>query len=43
MLHAFLIAAAEEEGGGGNALIDVVPGLMIWTIVTFLIVLFVLR
>jgi F-type H+-transporting ATPase subunit b len=42
MLHAFLIAAAEEEGGG-NALIDVVPGLMIWTIVTFLIVLFVLR
>jgi F-type H+-transporting ATPase subunit b len=43
MLHAFVLAAAEEEGGGGNALIDVVPGLMIWTIVTFLIVLFVLR
>jgi F-type H+-transporting ATPase subunit b len=36
-----LLAQAEEEGG--NALIDVVPGLMIWTIVTFLIVLFFLR
>ena len=34
---------AQEESGGGNALIDVVPGLMIWTIITFLIVLFVLR
>jgi len=34
---------AQEEGGGGDALIDVVPGLMIWTIITFLIVLFVLR
>jgi F-type H+-transporting ATPase subunit b len=34
---------AQEESGGGNALIDVVPGLMIWTIVTFAIVLFVLR
>ena len=32
-----------QEAGGGNPLIDVVPGLMIWTIVTFLIVLFVLR
>jgi F-type H+-transporting ATPase subunit b len=32
--------AAED---GSNALIDVVPGLMIWTIVTFAIVLFVLR
>jgi F-type H+-transporting ATPase subunit b len=41
MLHALVLA--QEEGGGGNALIDVVPGLMIWTIVTFAIVLFVLR
>ncbi len=32
-----------QEEGGGDALIDVVPGLMIWTIITFLIVLFVLR
>jgi F-type H+-transporting ATPase subunit b len=38
---AFLLA--QEENGGGNALIDVVPGLMIWTIVTFAIVLFVLK
>ncbi len=37
-----LVLAQEEEAGGG-ALIDVVPGLMIWTIVTFAIVLFVLR
>lgn len=40
MLQALLLA---QEENGGNALIDVVPGLMIWTIVTFLIVLFVLR
>jgi F-type H+-transporting ATPase subunit b len=42
MLSAF-IALAQEETDSGNALIKVVPGLMIWTIVTFLIVLFVLR
>src|SRR5215210_5343734 len=36
------LVLAQEEGGGG-ALISVVPGLMIWTIVTFAIVLFVLR
>jgi F-type H+-transporting ATPase subunit b len=34
---------AQEESDGGNALIDVVPGLMIWTIITFVLVLFVLR
>ena len=39
MLEAFILAQ-EEADGGGNALIDVVPGLMIWTIVTFVIVLF---
>ena len=44
MLEALVLAAeAPAEEGGGNALIDVVPGLMIWTIVTFAIVLFVLR
>jgi F-type H+-transporting ATPase subunit b len=36
-----LLLAQEESGG--NALIDVVPGLMIWTIITFVLVLFVLR
>jgi F-type H+-transporting ATPase subunit b len=36
------IVLAQEENGGGS-LIDVVPGLMVWTVVTFLIVLFVLR
>ncbi len=37
---AVVIAQAEE---GGGSLISVTPGLMIWTIVTFLIVMFVLR
>jgi F-type H+-transporting ATPase subunit b len=32
---------AQEEGGG--SLIDVVPGLMVWTLVTFVIVLWFLR
>ena len=42
MLFALLFAqeAAAEEGGG---LISVVPGLMIWTIVTFAITFFLLR
>ena len=31
------------QEGGGNPLVDVVPGLMIWTFVTFVIVLFLLR
>ncbi|MBA2615512.1 MAG: F0F1 ATP synthase subunit B [Actinobacteria bacterium] len=37
------IILAQEESSGGSALIDVVPGLMIWTIVTFAIVFFILR
>jgi F-type H+-transporting ATPase subunit b len=41
MLEALVFA--QEESGGGDDLISVVPGLMIWTIVTFAIVLFVLR
>lgn len=46
MRDALFILAAEapaEDGGGGNALIRPIPGLMIWTFVTFLIVFFVLR
>ena len=31
------------QEGGGNPLVDVAPGLMIWTSVTFVIVLFLLR
>ena len=41
MVEALVLA--QEGEGGGSALIDVVPGLMIWTIVTFAIVVFVLR
>jgi F-type H+-transporting ATPase subunit b len=45
LLQAFLFAqetttTAEEDEG---SLIDVVPGLMVWTIITFVLVLFVLR
>ena len=43
MAIAHALVLAQEAEGGGNALIDVVPGLMIWTIVTFGIVMFVLR
>ena len=40
-MHFFLAQAAEEESSGG--LIDVVPGLMIWTLICFAITFFVLR
>jgi F-type H+-transporting ATPase subunit b len=45
MLLDLLIVAAEApaEENGGNALIDVVPGLMIWTLISFGITFFVLR
>lgn len=42
-MHGFALLFAQAEENGGSALIDVVPGLMIWTVVTFAIVLFVLR
>lgn len=38
-----LVLAQEAEGKSGNDLISVVPGLMIWTLITFAIVFFVLR
>jgi F-type H+-transporting ATPase subunit b len=41
MLSTSFLLAAEDSGGSG--LIKVVPGLMIWTIVCFLITLFVLK
>ena len=37
------LAAAAESEDGGSALIEPIPRLMIWTVVTFAIVLFVLR
>ena len=40
-MSALGLVLAQE--GGENPLVDVVPGLMIWTFVTFVIVLFVLR
>lgn len=38
-----LVLAQEAEEESGNDLISVVPGLMIWTVITFAIVFFVLR
>jgi F-type H+-transporting ATPase subunit b len=43
MQHVFAILSAAESSDDGNDLISVVPGLMIWTVITFLIVFFVLR
>jgi F-type H+-transporting ATPase subunit b len=42
LLQAFLFAQEAEEESEGS-LIDVVPGLMVWTILTFVIVLWVLN
>jgi F-type H+-transporting ATPase subunit b len=42
MLDAALILAQAEEDSG-SSLVDVVPGLMVWTLVTFVLVLFILR
>jgi F-type H+-transporting ATPase subunit b len=41
MIEALTLVLAQEDGG--SPLIDVVPGLMIWTVIMFVIVLFVLR
>jgi F-type H+-transporting ATPase subunit b len=42
-MHAFFLAAAAPAEEGSNDLIKVVPGLMIWTVIAFLITLFVLK
>ena len=36
-------SAGGEESGGGNDLISVVPGLMVWTAVVFLVTFFILK
>jgi F-type H+-transporting ATPase subunit b len=40
---AFVLAAAAQAEEGSSDLIKVVPGLMIWTVIAFLITLFVLK
>lgn len=42
-MHSFFLAAAAQAEEGSNDLIKVVPGLMIWTVICFLITLFVLK
>jgi F-type H+-transporting ATPase subunit b len=42
-MHALFLAAAAPAEEGSNDLIKVVPGLMIWTVIAFLITLFVLK
>ena len=43
MRDTLIAAVLAKEEGGGNDLIKVVPGLMIWTVITFAIVFFVLK
>ena len=42
MLTQITLAVIASEGGNGG-LLDVNPGLMIWTVITFIILLFVLK
>ena len=42
MLAEFTLAVIASEGGNGG-LLDVNPGLMIWTVVTFIVLLFILK
>lgn len=42
MKTVFLIAVLASEGSGGG-LMDVNPGLMIWTVVTFIVLVFILK
>jgi F-type H+-transporting ATPase subunit b len=43
MTDALIALVLAQEEDTGNDLIKVVPGLMVWTVITFVIVLFVLR
>lgn len=38
-----ILAVSPPEGGGNNSLLDVNPGLIIWTLVTFILLLFILK
>jgi F-type H+-transporting ATPase subunit b len=38
-----LLAVAAEEEGGGSSLIEPIPGLMVWTLISFAITFFVLK
>ena len=42
MLTQITLAVIASEGGNGG-LLDVNPGLMVWTVVTFLVLLFILK
>ena len=42
-MNTLALILAQEEGGAGDALIRPIPGLMIWTVFTFLLVFLVLR
>ena len=42
-MQTLALILAQEETGGGDALIRPIPGLMIWTFITFLAVFFFLR
>lgn len=43
MLTHVLLGVLASEGGEGNLLLQVNPGLIIWTLITFIILLFLLR
>lgn len=43
MIAKVLLGILASEGGGGDLLLQVNPGLIIWTLITFLILLLVLR
>ena len=42
-MHIKFLVAVLASGSGGGGLMDVNPGLMIWTVITFVILLFILK